>query len=161
MVATLARELVRSILTALTVYKLLRYELSKPRIEKCYAQQKRNIDRASESRKTRREACVANLAEMKNIFRVLIGNRQGKKIFCSRIRATCVGFSVNKAAMGQVFLRVLPFFLSLSFHQCSIFIHLSFESKTMAALVEGRGQPTYTGTHPHSMQRQFKPTACR
>jgi hypothetical protein len=57
----------------------LRYELSKPRIEQCCVQQQRNIDRASESRKTRRKVCVAHLAEMKNTYRVLIGNRQGKK----------------------------------------------------------------------------------
>jgi len=81
LVAALAREVVRSILTTPTVRKLLRYELSKSRIEKCYIQQQRNIDRASESRKTRREVCVAHLAEMKNIYRVLIGNRQGKKSF--------------------------------------------------------------------------------
>jgi hypothetical protein len=66
-VATLAGQVVRSILTTLTVYKLLRYELSNARIEQCYAQQQRNIDRASESRKTRRVVCVAHLPEMKNI----------------------------------------------------------------------------------------------
>jgi len=80
-VAALAQKVLRSILTTLTECKLLRYELSKSRIEKCYVQQQRNIDRACESRKTRREACVAQLAEMKNIYRVLIGNRQGKKSF--------------------------------------------------------------------------------
>lgn len=83
MVDTLAREVVRSILTTLTVrvYRLLPYELSQPTTEQCYAQQQRNIDRASESRKMRREFCVAHLAGMKNTYRILIGNRQGKKSF--------------------------------------------------------------------------------
>ena len=36
-----------------------------------------------------------------------------------------VGFLMDEGAIGQVSFRVLRFFLSLSFHQCSILFHPS------------------------------------
>jgi hypothetical protein len=38
---------------------------------------------------------------------------------CYRVRSIHLGFVVHKVALGQVFLRVLQFFLSISFHRRS------------------------------------------
>jgi hypothetical protein len=49
-------------------------------------------------------------------------------------RAVLVGFVVDRVALGQAFLRALRFSLSVSFHRCSIFTHVSSGGWTMGPL---------------------------
>jgi hypothetical protein len=49
------------------------------------------------------EVCVAHLAEMKNTYIILIGNRQGKT-FLLLYQSHSVVFLVSKAAIAQFFL---------------------------------------------------------
>jgi Mn2+/Fe2+ NRAMP family transporter len=46
-----------------------------------------------------------------------------------------VGFVVDKVALGQIFLGVLHFSLSVSFHHCSIFTYVSSFGWTVGPLV--------------------------
>jgi hypothetical protein len=57
-----------------------------------------------------------------------------------------VGFVVDKAAVGQVFLRVLQFPLSVSFHQGSILVYVTGDE-------QDRWMPQFTdiASHPIHM----------
>jgi hypothetical protein len=49
-------------------------------------------------------------------------------------RSVDVGFVVDKVALGQISLRIFRFPLSISFHRCSIFTHISSGGWTMGLL---------------------------
>jgi hypothetical protein len=52
------------------------------------------------------------------------------------LRSLCVGFVVNKVALGQVFLQVLWFSLLISFLQCCILFHLIYYQHFTLSLVD-------------------------
>jgi hypothetical protein len=65
-------------------------------------------------------------------------------------RAVHVGFVVYKVALGQVFPESFGFILSISFHRCSIFTHVSSGGWTVdplaAAVPKRQSHPIATAT---------------
>jgi hypothetical protein len=53
-----------------------------------------------------------------------------------RSQISPVGFVADKVALGQVFLEPFGFPLSVSFHRCSIFIHVSPGGWTVGLLAD-------------------------
>jgi hypothetical protein len=72
-----------------------------------------------------------------------------------------VGFVVDKVALGQVFLWVLWFSPTISFHQCFIFIHASSGGWTMGPLVAAVPQRhSLTSSQQQQNKNNGMPSSC-